>query len=271
MIRPRLITLALAALCAFGLAGSADAMAKSTNNPQWQRCEKKAGGAFTDSACSIAGKGEFEILTLGEGEKLEFEVEAKGTQKLVATGLTIACPKLKAAKGAVVIGSKAPNAGTSEAILEFSECEVEKASECSINKEGSKKAKLATKTLKSTAVYETKEAAELEKGPLLTLIEPKEGKAFITVELSGTCPITGMVTFEGSVLSHVISGGGFAVKQELSAPSEALTKYFVNEAEKTLEKKAAGLKAVGLKATYVAGSQGNLSSKAAWRYNHNEP
>jgi hypothetical protein len=234
--------IALMVLTAFGviLITSASALAASTNNPQWS-LKEGTGGVLTLLASGASGT---------------LEAAAVGKQQLKGSGLTISCEKLKVS-GATIKGSAAPAPGTSEETIEYSECEVVGFAKCLINGKKAKEATLTTNALKDTLAFETKAAAEGEVAPTVTLFEPVAGKVFITFSLTkdvgGACPIEGEVKVEGSVVAKNLGGETPRLTQEIEAPETAITKYFVNSAGKTEEKKAE-LKVLGLKATYFGNS-----------------
>lgn len=243
-----LVVLALMATFAMSALGVASAAALSTNSPQWQL---EAGSKI-----------------LGEGESKEVVGEQKGAQLLKSSVATISCKTLSLSAGATIKGSKAPAPGTSAETIKYGECEVKGFSECKINGEASGKAKLETKALKDTLVFETKAAAEKEAAPTSSLFEPAAGKVFIEFELSGTCPITGKIKVEGKVVASNVGGENFAVTHEIN--SKGAAEYFVNVENKTTKKfetkkEKSELKAFGVKSTYEGVALVTLSSKEKWR------
>ncbi len=243
MKRIRTLTIALLALSVLGAFAASSAFAASTNNPQWQ-----------------VNKAEL------SGNK-EVTAEANGTQKLNvagAFGATIACKKLKVASGAKIIGSTKPAAGTDEETIVYEECEVEGSPSCTINGEAAGKAKITTNLLKSTLVFKTKAAAEKEESSTLSLFEPKTGTVFVTLTLAGTCPATGSFEITGQVAAENVKGNEEIETHELNAPATAITKYFVNEGGKTVEKKVNALKFGIFPASYVGKAKIKLTSKEVW-------
>jgi hypothetical protein len=239
----------------FSAVVAASAFAKSEDNPQWAVCEEVAAGtgAFTNSACTTSGKGNFEAKVLGEKETREVKAEANGSQKLKSATVTIVCKKLKLEAGAILIGSKAPNPGTDRETIVYEECEVEGSPKCTINGEKAGEAKIKTKSLKSVLAFLTKEGAENEREPAVTVFTPESGSQFVEFTLAGECPVTGPIKVEGSVAAENVKSEEHAEKHELNASETAIKEYFVNEGGKTVAKKAE-LKLEGivkLPATYI--------------------
>jgi hypothetical protein len=231
----------------FGLlaAGSAGA---ATNNPQFSLCVEKAEGKFA-AGCEKAGSG-FETELLKEGSTKEITASASGTPKLVVDGVTITAKALKVAKGAKVIGSTAPNPGTSEQKIEFEEPAVEGNPECKIEQGKKVVSVLSTTLLKGTLVYLTKASAEEEKGTTGTLVAPASGSTFLEVELVGKCPVEGSQKVTGSLVLENVDGNKYQEKHELKGPASVITRYFVNEGGKTVEK-SSELKDGGGKAEFI--------------------
>lgn len=240
MLRMRIAIVALGAVLALAIAASS-AAALSTNNPQWHRCEKGAAGSkFKDSACDEAfAGGEFGELTLETGTR-EFQAKAVSSQELKLGEANIVCKKLSLAAGAKVTGAGSESLSGGEATIQYEECEVVGKPACEINKGKAGKATIATKTLKATLAYKTKEAAEKEEAQFVTLLEPKElteGKeVFAAVELAGTCPISGKVAIEGQLALENASGAKHLLELELVAPEAAIAKIFTNHEGKSTEK-----------------------------------
>jgi hypothetical protein len=266
-LRTALLTLALLASLAGSVLGATSALAASTNNPQYQECNKVAAGTgkFTDAACTKEGVGNFEEKLLG-AEGKEFSAEASSAQTFAdgTAKLTVSCSALKVAKGAKLIGSTAPAPGTSEETLEYEKCEVVGKAACEINKGKAGSAKFTSNPLKTTLVFATKAAAEKEESDTLTLIEPKTGTAFSKFELSGECPVTGSFTLEGSILAENVEGSTNSPKHTLNLPAEAITAYFSNSSGKTTEG-LIGFKGGGVKV--VPGGRGvlNLFEEDSWK------
>jgi hypothetical protein len=278
MLRIRMIGLALVAVFALSAVAASAALATSTNNPEWGvdianggTCTKVSTGqtgAFENSTCTTAKAtlNGFEEL-LASGKSVEIVAKANGSQKLVTSLTTIVCKAFKVAKGAVIVGSAEPAAGTNEEIIEYEECEVEGKPKCEINKMAAGKATITTVLLKSTLVFDSKAEAEKEESSTYTLFEPKSGTKFVEFELSGTCPATGKIGVEGQVAVENVKGSEHLVTHELNAPSTAIKVYWINKAGKTEEVKVKELKLEGiikLPATYVGKAQVELKSKSDW-------
>jgi hypothetical protein len=263
--KARAVLLALVAMFAVSAAASASASAASTNNPQWQICEEAATGK-ANLECKSGSSGTFAEEILGEKASREVTAEAAGNQKLVFSsyGMTFICKKVEFGKGAKIIGSAAPNAGTSEETIIYAGCEVEEFAKCEIDDERAGDAKLTTSLFKSTLVYQTKAAAEAETSPTLTLFEPIN-KVMFEFSVSGTCPVTGTFKVEGSFLTENVEGGTYAVHHVFNAPKTTITKYFVNNAKKEPEERTSKLQAYGTTVKYVGESKLALASGRFWR------
>jgi hypothetical protein len=244
MFRTTLMTFA-AALALSALAAPS-ALAASTNNPRWEVAKE----------------------LLGEGKSEAVEVSQNGVQKLnMPIGNPLECRKIKAeTPAAKILGSKAPNAGTGEETLTFEECEYHFAPECEINKEKAGKAKIKTNLLQSTLVFETKAGAESEAGQTLTLLQPKSGKLWASVDVRGNgCPFTGETRLEGQVAALNVNGGEELASHELKFPEVHIGKYFVNESGKTVEKYGVELHLFGLKITWIGKTTLKLTSNKLWK------
>jgi hypothetical protein len=249
MKRMNVVGTLVAAAFVIGLIGAASAMAHATNNPQWQ----------------ILG------TVLKAGETVKVHAEANGVQTLSSVGLSIECTKFGLLPGAILVGSNAPAPGTSEEIIQYSECKVKSSPLCKIN--GAVPGKIETKPLIDLLVFLTKLGAldenALESG---TLFEPKTGEKFAEFELSeanpGTkeCPATGNTLVEGKgVLVNNLNADELSTVKEIEAPATAKTKYFVNEPGLVVkEKTGVNIKIGGIAATYTGNARILLASKEHW-------
>jgi hypothetical protein len=232
---------------AFGAVASTSALAAPTN-PMW----------------------EVEKVLLGEGKSEAAQFSQAGTQVLSwnqvgSPPMVVRCSKLKAeTPAAKILGSIAPNPGTSEETLVFEGCEVEGHSECLINKESAGTAKIKTQLLKSTLAFETASAAEFEKAPMLTYFQPKLGAVFMMIEFSGSCKSIGSFSLEGQVAANV-KAEELGASHELKIPSPPIANYFVNEAGKVVEKKIKQFSMVGLVFRWVGNMNLSLTSGKSWR------
>lgn len=244
MFRTALVT--LVAALAMGALTSSSALAASTNNPQWEINKK----------------------ILGEGESAEMTAKASGRQILSSSLAEIECTKLKVQTGAKMLGSKAPASGSANETIVYEECEVNSFPGCEINKGKAGKAKITTDPLTTTLVFETKEAAEKETGATLSLLKPSTGKTFAPLELSPetgeACPTKGNLGIAGEVAFENIEGAVAKESHELRSLSR-ISKAFVNEGGKTVEKSVVGLKlGGGVAMTYLGIFEVTLTSKALW-------
>jgi hypothetical protein len=248
MKRMNIMGTLLAAVFVVGLVGAASASALSTNNPQWQ------------------------ILStiLKAGETKNIRAEARGTQTLAGTGLTIECKEFSLAAGAHLIGSNAPNPGTSEETIVYSNCTIPASAKCKIN--GAVPGKIETKPLLNLLVFLTEVGAlnenALESG---TLFEPKTAPTFalfvLTEEKPGTkeCPLTGDVLVEGSgVIVKNLTADVLSLAHEIDAPTTAIKTYWVNEGGVSKQKTGVNIKVAGLAATYSGNSKVFLENDDLW-------
>ncbi|MGN6373735.1 MAG: hypothetical protein ACTHM1_12250 [Solirubrobacteraceae bacterium] len=226
----------------------ASSAAAATNNPQWKLCEEVSPGSgkFTDSACSSAGVGNWEFITLKSGEERPVQAGGHGNQSLVVKSLgggtaNIVCKKVTLNSAAKVLGSNAPDAGSAEAILEYGSCEEEGNKSCEINKVSGGAATIATHALKATLVYSSLAGAEKEnEAETETLLEPKEGATFASLELGPTCKAAGFYSFEGHALAENLKASEHLAIHEVAFKEGA--KYWSNEAGKSVEHSVAALK-----------------------------
>lgn len=187
---------------------------------------------------------------LVEGEKLTIGAEASGSAKMQIGKDNVTCKTLKLVEEEKGVehnfkGSAAPNPGTGVEKMSFGGCEVEGASGCTINGESGGSATIKTEPLKDTLVYKTKAAAENEEDSLLTLFEP-EGKVFLRVKFSGTCPETGESATETKMLAENESGEALTEKHAFTFPTRPIKTYFRNVSGKTEEVKLPEPKGGGL-------------------------
>jgi hypothetical protein len=236
----------LVILLVAGLAGTA--LAESTNNPQWSLCKAKEKGKFA-AGCEAAGS-EFEQITLAEGEKEEITGTISGAAELQTTAGTILAKKAKLKSGANLKGSKMPNPGTGEEVIEYEEVSVKGAPSCKIEQGKEPVTTIKTAALTNKQAFATKTGAVNEEGLTLTIVEPATGKTLMEVELVGSCPTTGPVRFEGSIALEDVEGAKYKESHELKGPAAPIKTYFVNEAGKTVEK-TTGLTANGTKAAFI--------------------
>lgn len=237
------LAVSLAAL-ALSAVASTSAQAASTNNPQWS-----------------VGK-----AILGAGESQALEVSQNGAIVLGIFGGTIDCRTLKVeTPAAKIIGSTAPAAGTGEETLVFGECEERAHPGCEINQKKAGSASIKTELLKSTLVYETKAGAESETGATLTLLQPKTGQFFAWIELSGSCGFTGYFPVTGQIAAKNVNGGEESASQSINFPETHITKYFVNEAGKTVEKKVTNLTYAGAAMSWIFQATEKLTSKKLFK------
>jgi hypothetical protein len=243
----RTLKLGLGLVAAVALVAASVALAASTNNPQY-----KVAGAI-----------------LGSGNTRIFTVTQVNTQTLKGTGLTIECTGLKAEAGATIIGSAAPNPGTSKETLEYSGCTVKNFPKCKVN--GHIPGEIKTQPLINKLAFETKAAAEKEKEPTVTVLtpeaekEPKFALFTLTEENKGTkeCPLTGEVGSKGSVaLKNVAKAEEETETHELEGTEPALKAYWLNEGGESTEHKVR-LEVAGLAATYVGKSRVTIA-KTPW-------
>ena len=248
MKRMKLMGTLLAAVFVVGLVGATSAMATSTNNPQWQ------------------------ILSsvLKAGETANVRAEAVGTQTLSSTGLTIACTQFSLAAGAHLIGSNAPNRGTSEETIVYSNCTVTSFAKCKIN--NAVPGTITTHPLLDLLVFLTEVGAlnenALESG---TLFEPKTAPNFalflLSEEKPGTkeCPLTGTVKVEGTgVIVKNLTADVSSLAHEIDAPTTAIKTYWVNEGGKTTSKAGVKIEVVGNAAIYSGVSRIWLENDEPW-------
>jgi len=262
--------IAIAALTTFVLSGAtaSPSLALSTNNPQWQRCEKGAAGAkFKDSAClESLESGEFAVLTLESGSR-EIKAKAVGSQELEVVKVGIVCKKLSLGSGSKVTGAGSEAISGGEATIKDEECEVTGQPSCEINKAKAGAASVSSKKLKVAEIYKSKEAAEKETPETITVLEPEsvEGKKiFATIELSGTCTGTGTFNLEGELAFENVSSSTHQLELEIEAPTSAIGKGFFNSGKKTTERVIAPLKGNGQSARYHGGGAVFLGSAELW-------
>jgi len=248
----RTAAMAFFAVLAVSFAVTASAFA-ATNNP--------------DYSSELKG-----VLGLLEaGEKGEVEAKAANTQSLKATGVTINCTNLKLAPGANIKGRAAKSGeseGTSEEILEYSGCTVESFPECKVEDTVTKKpGTIKTLTLTNKLAWKTKEAAEKENlEEAVTVFEPKTPSLFVTLNLSGTCPLTGEEKTIGTVIVNNVKPGNVGKEiQTLEAPSPRLAAYWLNVKGVATETKPKLLElGTAGKATYAGTSEVKLTTKGLW-------
>jgi hypothetical protein len=201
---------------------------------------------------------------LAGGRSLEQPYETRalesegGVFKLKVTGATIVCGKVKAT-GEIIGGTP----GTDKTgKIEFSECDIEGASKCEINKGKEGAAIITTEPIKTTLEYKAKS----KKGEVLDLFEPATGKALIKIEFGKKCPIFEGETAEvtGSLLGELWNGKMEAAKEGMEeekgflAFPESELKEFENQSEKTEKSE---LKLGGKAATLVGKTEVKLVSK----------
>lgn len=244
MIRIRTIGLALMAVFAMG---AVMASAASAANPTWG--VEEAGVAK-----------ELKVST----ETRTVEGKANGTQKLNiggSFGSTIACKSFKVSSAKIIGGEP----GTDQEIIEYGECEVEGKPNCEINGKKAKVATITTNLLTSKLVFRTKKAAEEGNAELTdTLFEPKSPeKVFVSVVLSGTCPLTGTFPVEGQVAAENVKGGEHLAEHELNAPATAISEYFTNPGATKVAVKALTFDTI-FPASYVGKSVIKLAGGIIW-------
>jgi hypothetical protein len=134
-----------------------------------------ATAAYAEEAPFWTVKGE----RLAEGKTAEAAVKlASANFTFGAGGITVTCTKLEAKKGAKLIGSKAGEAGTGEAMLRYSECGIDgDGTGCKLEK-----AEIETVGLR----FELVEDAATKKKLLLDFL-PASGDIFATVKAEGNC------------------------------------------------------------------------------------
>ncbi len=232
----------LAAVVAIGLIGATSATALSTNNPQWLILSK----------------------ILAAGETALVHAEATTVQTLTDTGLKIECHKFGLLEDPRLIGSNAPAPGTSEEKIMYSECEVGGGfPACKIN--GAVPGEIETSLLRDLLVFLTKAGAEKEEAATSgTLFEPKTGTQFALFVLTGTCPLTGDVTVNGTGVLVKNLTVNHEVSHEIEAPAVAIKAYFANEGGVTVEKTGVKITVAGLAATYAGKAKILLDSGEPW-------
>jgi hypothetical protein len=189
-------------------------------------------GALATTAAQAAEGPFYKVagVRLKAGEKSSLQAKASKNYQIWAWGgsINFDCKQQKLAKGAVVVGSTGANPGTSQEIIEFSECRVEgDGYACGL--EGGK---LTTTEVSQELAYETKERT----GKILVLFKPVSklpGAYFVKpFHLVGQeCKVKEMF-FEGSVAAELWNGGkAVEVGKE---PVEGLTSE-VNFPEPTIK------------------------------------
>lgn len=242
----------IAGVCLMGtlsmyLLSAVPAFAVEENNPQWR----------------IAGK------VLAKGTKEMINVTQNGNQFFHASTFflgTIKCIKMKS-KEAEIFGSTPPNAGTSDEVFVYEECELEGSPKCEINKRTgeSKEAKITTVTLEDRLVFSTKQGAKNENAEETdTLFKPKAGTTFLTIELGANCPRMATFVYKGEVLARNLGTPGKEEKTHGLEPIEEGA-YFENEVKKTVEHKVGRLMEAAAALLGVSGKVViELASKQEW-------
>jgi hypothetical protein len=142
-------------------------------------------------------------------ETREVGLKAEGSQVLKSTGagITITCTGIATKAGATIIGSEAPEPGTSSGVIEYSGCTiVGNGEKCVVTSvKGAKDKKIVTKALKDELVYGAEKPGKGTK--IQDLFKAVEGP-FVVVkfeaEAGGTCKFT-ETSVEGSVDVEILN------------------------------------------------------------------
>jgi hypothetical protein len=273
MNRTQIAVASLLTACVPGWVGAASAVATSTNNPQWSLCSKVAGtGHYTEEKCAtVSGgnTGNYEATKLTTGNTAEVTAAANGVQGLGSSGgIAIVCKEVNFVSGAELIGSNAPNAGTSEEEARLSGCEEVGYPLCKV--EGPAPGEVHTKLLTGKLVFLTKAAAEKEEASGTGIVfVPKTAGVFAEYKLkettvgTGECLATGTITTSGTLVVKNLSPTAYAPAPEVEAPTTAINSYFINESGTTVEKKAS-LSALGVTVLYTGKIKLSLVSGYFW-------
>lgn len=230
----RAIRLALISFCVALVAAvlASPALALSTNNPQFHRCELGGSGLrFTNSTCTEESSlGEYGEEILESGSR---EFKASGTSvEFGPSAETIRCKNISASESKV-IGASSEGRSGAEAKLDFEDCEVVGSPSCEINSTKSGTATIASESLSAVIDYATQGGAEIEEGNAVIVFKPASGTTLATFKLSGSCSSAGTFHLEGDIALEDVSGSEHSSDLLVEAPSSGITKAYYNGEKST--------------------------------------
>jgi hypothetical protein len=208
---------------------------------------------------------------LENGKTLGIIAEANGNQVLKAATITITCKKVGALSG-VLVGKGLTTGGTSEEILDYTEC----------SQSGDGASCTVLNGAVTTNLLENRQGFtnSTKTGPLLTGFKPKSSGVFATLLFTGTCTFgssnavelgtgdkLGVICNAQNELGDNVEVGVREViqkKNEISCPSTAIKAMWYETAGALAEEKA-GLKVAGIAtAEYIGKSFVSLTSGTEW-------